>query len=89
MKARLFHHYHVSRSALALKLDEVDRKPGERLVACGQRVFSMVRRWAKGCKNVEELCDLIAMDIMVKIMVRKIVTMVKERNPGRLDEASE
>ena len=63
--------------------------PGERWVACGQRVFSTVRRWAEGCKNVEELCDLIAMDKMVKIMPRKIATRVKERNPGCLNEASE
>ena len=89
VKARPFRHYHVSRLTLARKLDEVDSTPGERWVACGQRVFSMVRRWAEGCKNVEELCDLIAMDKMVKIMPRKIATRVKERNPGCLDEASE
>ena len=89
MKARLFCHYHVNHLTLARKLDEVDSKPGERWVTRSQRVFSMVRRWAEGCKNVEELCDLIAMDKMVKIMPRKIATRVKERNPGRLDEASE
>ena len=89
MKTRLFRHYHVSRLALVRKLDEVDKKPGERWVTYSQRVFSMVRRWAEGCKNVEELCELIAIDKMVKIMPRKIATRVKERNPGRLDEASE
>ena len=89
VKARVFCHYHVSRLALARKLDEVDKKPCERCVAYSQRVFSMVRKWEEGCNNVEELCELIAIDKMVKIMPRKIATRVKERNPGCLNEASE
>ena len=55
----------------------------------GSHVIRECLVWAEGYKNVEELCDLIAMDKMVKIMPRKIATRVKERNPGCLDEASE
>ena len=48
MKARLFRHYHVSHLTVARKLDEVDRKLGERWVVYGQKVLSMVSRWAEG-----------------------------------------
>ena len=48
VKARLFRHYHVSHLTVARKLDEVDRKLGERWVIYGQKVLSMVSRWAEG-----------------------------------------
>ena len=87
VKARLFKDYRVSCLNLSCRLDEIVRKPGERWVTCGQRVLNFVRRWIEGRKTVKEMCELIAMEKLMKIMPKQIAVKVKERKPKTLEQA--
>ena len=51
-------------------IDELERKPGERWVACTQRISRLVERWSSHCETVEEVCELFALDKLLKIMPR-------------------
>ena len=44
----------------SLIMDKLE--PGERWVACAQRIITLVKRWSSHCETVEEVCELFALD---------------------------
>ena len=86
---RLLKHYHVSRMTFARKIDDLERKPGERWVPCAQRLLGLMRRWTSDCKSVEEACESFVMDRLMKIMPKQIAIKVKEKKPDALETAAE
>ena len=69
-------------------IDEWERKPGERWVACAQRILRLVKRWSSHCETVEEVHELFALDKLLKIMPRKIAVKVKEKRPEVLEKTA-
>ena len=70
-------------------IDELERKPGERWVACAQRILRLVKRWSSHCETVEEVCELFALNKLLKIMPRQIAVKVKEGRPEVLEKTAE
>ena len=82
VREKLFKYFHVSQMIYSHVIDELERKPGERWVACAQRILGLVKRWCSHCETVEEVCELLAFDKLLKIMPRQIAVKVKEKRPG-------
>ena len=55
VREKLFKYFHVSQMTFSCMIDELERKPGERWVACAQRILRLVKRWSSHCETVEEV----------------------------------
>ena len=88
MREKLFKYFHVSQMIFSCMIDELERKPGERWVACAQ-ILRLVKRWSSHCETVEQVCELFALDKLLKIMPRQIAVMVKEKRPEVLEKTAE
>ena len=89
VREKLYKHFHVSQMTFSRMIDEFERKPGERWVACAQRILRLVKKWSSQCKTVEEVCELFTLDKLLKIMTKQIAVKVKEKRPEVLEETAE
>ena len=89
VREKLFKYFHVSQMTFSRMIDELERKPGERWVACGQRILRLVKRWSSHCETIEEVCELFTLDKLLKIMPRQIAVKVKEKRPEVLEKTAE
>ena len=91
LKARekLFKYFHVSQMTFSGMIDDLERKTGERWVACAQRILRLVKRLSSLCQTVEEVCESFALEKLLIIMPRQTAVKVKEKRPDVLEKTAE
>ena len=61
---------------------------GNQGILCSE-VAGFNEKWTSDCKSVDEVCELFAMDRLLKIMPKQIAIKVKEKKPNALETAAE
>ena len=73
----LFIHYNISKETYQLKMEQLKQKAEETWTMCWKRCKNLVKECLAGCKTVDDMVELLAIDGVTRLMPRPIANHVK------------